>query len=308
MKLKATVTLVAATAVVSSGVATGVAGAESARSGEPGIVSTQDSGLNISAAAKQAATRTGFTSPFSGTPKYQRWAPKEMTKDSQLNQPLGQRRADRIAKKLGLKKSKTFTNKQFRKFVSGKGVGGNAADAKLVDASVRILTNTVGRPLYSKINGHRVPSVLASYGLMVNRNGMLESPANTDAPTRQVNSVIEPGGYLGTWSRANGAQASLGRLYRSAYTVEAIYGDQAQQQSGVAQLVKNVKRGSRVKVGMSMAPPLWLVNFALIYTLKPKLAAKMPARWAPIPRRVARAISASPTGQVPYKRYAAALN
>ncbi|MCH9817186.1 MAG: hypothetical protein K0U64_12200 [Actinomycetia bacterium] len=260
----------------------------------------------ISAAA-QPATKTGFSSPFSGTPRYERYAPKQVKKAKQLNRALGLKKADRIAKKIGLRKSHTFTNKQFRQFVSGKGVGGDKADAKLVDASVRILTNTNGRPLRSKIDGHCVKSVLASYGVMVNRDGLLQSPANEAAPTRQVNSVLVPGGYLGTWSRANGAEKSMRTLYKSAYTSEAVFGNQAQQESGVAQLVKNKKPGAKVTVGMSMAPALWIVNFALIYTLKPKLAAKMPARWAPIPPRVARAIKNSATGQVPYERYASAF-
>lgn len=58
---------------------------------------------------------------------------------------------------------------------------------------------------------------------------------------------------------------------------------------------------------MSMAPPLWLVNFSLIYTLNPKLAAKMPAHWTPIPADVALAIAESPTGQVPYGEYRSSL-
>lgn len=58
-------------------------------------------------------------------------------------------------------------------------------------------------------------------------------------------------------------------------------------------------------VGMSMAPPLWIVNFALIYILNPALAAEMPAYWAPIPAQVVDAINASPTGQVPFGDYAA---
>ena len=121
------------------------------------------------------------------------------------------------------------------------------------------------------------PIVLGSYGLMVNTAGMLESPANTDAPTRQVNTVIEPGGYLARWCRQNGAQASLRMLYRSAYTSEVVYGNKAQQQSGVAQLVPNQKGARSSIVGMSMAPSIWIVNFALVYTLNPRLAAKMPA-------------------------------
>jgi hypothetical protein len=56
-----------------------------------------------------------------------------------------------------------------------------------------------------------------------------------------------------------------------------------------------------------MAPALWIVNFALIYVLNPKKAALMPARWAPIPADVVEAISASPTGQVPYSQYASSF-
>ena len=224
-----------------------------------------------------------------------------------MNAPLGQRAADKLAVDIGLNPKKVFTSKQFALFVSGKGVGGQAAPAKLVDESVRILTNTTNRPLYSNVDGQLTPTVLASYGVMVNTSGMLESPANTDAPTRQVNTVIEPGGYLGKWCKANDAKAALANLYASAYTREAVYGNAAQQQSGAAQLVSNQKNGVTTTVGMSMVPSIWIVNFALIYTLNPKLAAKMPARWTPIPADVASAIAASPTGQVPWSQYSASF-
>ena len=145
--------------------------------------------------------------------------------------------------------------------------------------------------------------MLGSYGLMVNTAGMLESLANTDAPTRQVNTVIEPGGYIATWCRQNGARASLRMLYRSAYASEVVCGNRAQQQSGVAELVPNQKGATRSIIGMSMAPSIWIVNFVLIYMLNHSLAAKMPARWTPIPANVAQAIAASPTGQVPFSEY-----
>ncbi len=170
----------------------------------------------------------------------------------------------------------------------------------MIEACVGILTNTVGRPLHSDVNGESTPSVLAGYGLYVDPAGQLESPANADAPTRQVNTLIAPGGYIGTWLRHNGAAHSLAALYRSAYTVQAAYGFAAQQISGSAQLVTNTKGDVSTEVGMSMAPPLWIVNFALIYILKPSLAAQMPAYWAPIPPPVADAIKASPSGQVPF--------
>jgi hypothetical protein len=83
-----------------------------------------------------------------------------------------------------------------------------------------------------------------------------------------------------------------------------LYGNQAQQSSGASQLVTNTKGGVTTTVGMSMAPSLWLTNFALLYTLKPSIAAQMPAYWTPIPPAVASAIRATKTGFVPYGQYA----
>ena len=92
-------------------------------------------------------------------------------------------------------------------------------------------------------------------------------------------------------------------LYESAYTSEVVYGNKSQQQSGVDQLVPNQKAGRSSTVGMSMAPSIWIVNFAAVYTLNPKLAAYMPARWTPTPADVVQAIEASSNGQVAYGEY-----
>lgn len=262
----------------------------------PSLVASQ-------AVAQAASPATGFAQPYAGNPKYERYAPTEAASPRQVNQPLGSKAADRIARELGLNKRDVFTARQYRLFVSGGGVGGQPGPAKLSRESIRILTNTTGTPQYVKVNGKLTPVVLGSYGLTVNSAGMLESPANTDAATRQINAVIEPGGYFPTWCRNNGARASLRMLYRSAYTTELVYGNKAQQQSGVAQLVPNQKGARGSIVGMSMAPPLWIVNFALMYTLNPEMAAKMPAWWTPIPAKVALAIAESPTGQVPFSDY-----
>jgi hypothetical protein len=253
--------------------------------------------------AQAATPATGFAQPYAGTPKYQPYAPTEATSARQINRPLGSKAADRIARKLGLNKAHAFTAKQYALFISGKGVGGDNTDAELVDASVRIFTNTTGRPLYANVDAKVTPTVLSSYGLFVNPAGMLMSLANTGAPTRKVNVVLAPGGYLGKWCRKNGAQDSLRMLYQSAYTSEVVYGNKSQQQSGVDQLVPNEKGGTTSTVGMSMAPSIWIVNFVAVYTLNPKLAAYMPARWTPIPANVVQALKASPTGQVPYSEY-----
>ena len=122
-----------------------------------------------------------------------------------------------------------LTEEQYRAFITGQGAddSGDVQSAKLVDESVKILTNTVGHPLaYEDDNGQVVTSVLASYGLFVTTSGDLESPAYGTAPTYLVNSVIAPTGYMGTWMKAaNGATKSLKQLYKSAYTSEVVYGN-----------------------------------------------------------------------------------
>ncbi len=255
-------------------------------------------------ASADPAANTGFAIPFSGAAGFERSAPTLMTSPGQLNQPLGQQAADEIAGRIGLTRADALSEQQYNDLISGGGVGGDRKAAEVIDACAWILTNTNGRPLYSNIDGRRTPSVVASYGLYVNPDGLLQSPANSTAPTRQVNSLIAPGGFVGTWLRSNGATRTLIALYRSAYTVEAVFGFAAQQMSGEAQLVTNTKGGVTSTVGMSMAPPLWIVNFALLYVLKPSVAAEMPAYWAPIPGPVADAVKASPTGQVPFKDFA----
>lgn len=255
------------------------------------------------AAAPKKATDTGFVVPFSGPSRYEGVAPTLATDPRQVNQPLGQARADAIASKLGLHRRDAFTDAQYQAFISGGGVGGDPDKAKIDNDSAAILTNTTGRPLISAVDGVPTPTVLGSYGLYVNPDGVLMSPANDAAPTRQINEQLAIGGYLNTWMRNNGATRSLVALYRSPYVVEAAYGFAAQHLTEPAELVPNVKGGTRTTVGMSMAPALWIVNFILLYILNPKLAAAMPAYWTPIPPAVASAIRSSSNGQVPYSQY-----
>ncbi|WP_156777029.1 hypothetical protein [Nitrococcus mobilis] len=251
------------------------------------------------------STSTGFSLPFSGPAQFEHLAPTKATDPSQINVPIGQRRADQIARQLGLKKENVLTEQQFLEFISGGGVGGDKKSAALADRSVQIFTNTNGRPLTSDVDGVSTETVLASYGLFVNKKGLLLSLANRIAPTRIANRLLAPDGYINTWFMNNGAEDSLVQLYKSAYTVEALYGNQAQQTSGPWQLVTNTKDGASTQVGMSMAPALWLTNFALLYTLKPEIAAYMPAYWTPIPTAVADAILATKaTGFVQYSEYA----
>jgi len=259
------------------------------------------------AASGPPGVDTGFSQPYAGSSKYEYLAPIQIDSSDQLHLPIGQREADRIAHRIGLNKAHAFTEEQYIEFITGRGVGGDPDQAKVIDASARILTNTVGRPLYSNVNGQLTPTVLASYGLFVNEHGLLESPANNHAPTRKVNDLLAPGGYMNTWCLNNGATKTLEMLYRSAYTVEGLFLNPSQRAAEPHELVPNDEGGVDSWVGMSMAPSIWLVNFALLYILNPSVAAEMPAAWAPIPSNVANAILASPTGQVWYSDYASYL-
>lgn len=265
--------------------------------------------LSIVAAAMgagAAGSATGFAQPFAGTPKYEKWTPTEAKNIGQVNRPLGQKTADRVARKLGLDKQLVFTPEQYELFIRGGGVDGDPVSAALIDRSVRIFTNTTGNPLYAYVDGARTPFVLAGYGLWVDEGGLLMSLANDAAPTKRVNPLIAPGGYVDVWCRKNGCERSLAMLHRSAYQSEIGFAIASQQlpQSIPAQLVPNVKGGGRTTiVGMSMAPSIWIINFTLLYVLNPGVAAMMPGWWSPIPDDVAEAMAASPNGRVRYGEY-----
>lgn len=261
--------------------------------------------LNVLDAHCPPKKRRGFIGGAAGVKNLEKYAPTRIVLKHQLNQPLGQERADEIAESLGLDKNLCFTEEQYLAFITGQGENGsgNPEDAKLVDESVKLLTNTCGNPLIRIIDGKITEIILGSYGLIVNEAGMLESPANPDAPTRKVNDVIKPGGYMSTWCKANGAEESLHMLYRSAYSLQLPYAIAAQHEGTKAELVLYLDCSNSAVTGMSMAPSVWEVNFCLIYLLNPELAAKMPAYWAPIPKKVVKALEQSSNGQVPYSDY-----
>ncbi|MFY9219207.1 MAG: hypothetical protein WAO40_01510, partial [Candidatus Nanopelagicales bacterium] len=119
---------------------------------------------------------------------------------------------------------------------------------------------------------------------------------------RQVPRALECG-YVSKFLRLNNGRDSLSALYRSAYPEILPYGKQAQDSSEPDELIPNDRDETITYVGMSMGPPLWLVNFLLIYLANPRVAANMPAYWTPIPEPVAVAIAASRNGQVPYRDF-----
>ena len=272
---------------------------------------------------------SGFEQPFVGPVKYLKTTPTQATRTAQVNKPLGQAKADRLAKQLGFDKSKSFSKAQYALYLSGKGVGGGGADAKtaadFTKESVLALTNSNAAPYFRNIDGVRTRIVLGSYGLYVNPEGLLESPANNTSPVKKINYVLEPQalcrkspppaelnlpegtcGYMGRWMKKNGAADTLKELYASAYAVELGPGADSQALQEPHELVPNVKKDVKTWVGMPIAPSIYIVNFLLIYALSPREAAKMPAYWEPIPEAVATSIIGDANdqdGQVPYSQF-----
>ncbi|MDA9802902.1 hypothetical protein N9C30_00880 [bacterium] len=283
--------------------------------------------MGIPAALPAAADPglTGFEQPFLGPERYVPLAPTKARVDAQINAPYGQRRADRLARKLGLPKRFTLSGRQYRLLLSGRGVGGGTPKARasgaVIASAFRYLTNSTATPITRVIDGKPERFVLGSYGLIVNEAGMLESMANDTSPARLANWLLLPEatcriprikrqvpralecGYVSKFLRLNNGRDSLSALYRSAYPEILPYGKQAQDSSEPDELIPNDRDETITYVGMSMGPPLWLVNFLLIYLANPRVAANMPAYWTPIPEPVAVAIAASRNGQVPYRDF-----
>jgi len=255
-----------------------------------------------------AGNRTQFDGPAAGAPRYRRLAPTMVDASSGLiNEPLGPKRAERLAKRLGLNWQLSFTEKQYLLFTKGKGNNGTQYIATVFNQSVAILTNSSANPLPASISGTTTQIVLGSYGLTV-VNGMLLSCANMDSPSRIINQYLGPKSYLTKWCRTNGAEQSLRMLRQSAYIHQILFGQSAQQMAGVAQLATYGNAVGSPVVDLSMTPALWEINFCLIYTLKPSLAYDMPAYWTPIPLTVEGALLTSLNGQVPYSDYASYFN
>lgn len=292
-----------------------------------------------SASAAPAPLDTGFTPTNAGVVKYQPYAPTEAARAGQVNAPLTQEEADRLARIFGFDKSKAFSKKQYAALMSAKGKpsGYTQAEAnmaaKLARQSVRwYMTNTTGNTYTRIIDGEKVTVNVGSYGLIVSEDGMLKVPANCPDPTsadfsecspvRLVNWLLVPKplcddpdaakkppagvpcGYMGDWMRSNGARDTLKELYGSAYVDQEPYASTSQEEGGIPQLIYVTRAdGTTAEVGVPVAPAMWILNFVLVYMLSPEAARFMPAYWAAIPEDVVTALEESENGQVPYSEF-----
>jgi len=289
----------------------------------------------ISKAKASGTSDHGFSAGAAGVKGWEQYAPTQVTSsDPLVNQPLGQEKADEIAVALNLDKSLCLTTDQCATFISGNSLdkSTNPAYAQLLIGSLLSFTNSTVNPCICDIYPYprtsqpptRTEICLGSYGLTVNQFGLLESLANVTAPTRQVNEVLTPGGYLKEWAKANNAEGTLEMLDKSHYTRQLPHGIAAQHEGTGAGLALYLDGDQSVFVGLSMVPSLWEINFCLLYALSPTVAAGMPAYWTPIPPNVVEALEKSALeahgidfvdipgqisgGQVPFIDYASEFN
>ena len=248
----------------------------------------------------------GFSEPYCGEKEWEKYTPTPIDPSStKLHQGIGKERADELAKIFGIEKRKCLSSMNFLKLISGSGVSGNMTETLILNVATNWFINSKDNPIICNIDGVPTPIVLGSYGLMVNENGKLQSLAQDTSPCREANALLAPGGYLPTWFKANGAEDSMIMFWASkALRDGVIYGSISQTIAEKnAELVEYKSGVSSAYVGMSMIPPIWIVNFIAVYVLDPDLAALMPAYWTPIPKEVKEALIASPTGQVDYKDF-----
>ncbi|MCX6975717.1 MAG: hypothetical protein NTZ94_15795 [Verrucomicrobia bacterium] len=248
----------------------------------------------------------GFSEPYCGEKEWEKYTPTPIDPSStKLHQGIGKERADELAKIFGIEKRKCLSSMNFLKLISGSGVSGNMTETLILNVATNWFINSKDNPIICNIDGVPTPIVLGSYGLMVNENGKLQSLAQDTSPCREANELLAPGGYLPTWFKANGAEDSMIMFWASkALRDGVIYGSISQTIAEKnAELVEYKSGVASAYVGMSMIPPIWIVNFIAVYVLDPDLAALMPAYWTPIPKEVKEALIKSKEGQVDYKDF-----
>lgn len=262
--------------------------------------------LAVSLTLPATSYSQGFSEPYCGEKEWEQYAPTSIASSSpRLHEGIGRARADELAKIFGIEKSKCLGSIKFLNLISGSGVGGNMSQTLILNEAINWFINSKDNPIICDIDGVPTPIVLGSYGLMVNQDGMLQSLAQDSSPCREANQLLAPGGYLPTWFKANGVEDSMIMFWASkALRDGVLYGGISQIIAEKnAELVEYKSGTSSSFVGMSMIPPIWIVNFIAVYVLNPDLAALMPAFWTPIPEPVQQALMASPTGQVEYNDY-----
>ena len=114
--------------------------------------------------------------------KWERLAPPRYLLPEQINEPLGRKRADQLARALGITQDMILTDAQYECLVGT--AGSRTTNQQTFFRCIANMTNSKGNAL--------VP--LSSYGLNVNEQGEIRSVCGEDAPCININSLLT--GYL----------------------------------------------------------------------------------------------------------------
>jgi hypothetical protein len=110
-------------------------------------------------------------------PKFENLAPPEDRRADQINEPLGRKNADRLAKLLGIKPDMILTNEEYKCLI---GAPPRNQDQEIIYACSIDLTNSKGNT--------DIP--LSSWGLYQNSNGDVRSNCAPQAPCLEFNNLF----------------------------------------------------------------------------------------------------------------------
>ena len=141
--------------------------------------------------------------------QYSHLAPEFTSEPEKINQPLGIKKARKIAFELGIKKSMLFTRQEYREFIGTRASRKMNPNQALIYDCVQILTNSSANPIKVDTDGDRKPDekvILGSCGLSVINNDSqayvqtdwYETSCGYEANCLQFNSLVD--GYLQRWS------------------------------------------------------------------------------------------------------------
>lgn len=233
---------------------------------------------------------------------YSHLAPKFTSDPEKINQPLGIRKARRIAAELGITPEMTFTKEEYREFLGTKRSRRTNTNQAIIYNCVQVLSNSSANPIKVDTDGDKIPDekiILGSYGLsVINNNSQAyiqtdcyETSCGYEANCLQFNSLAT--GYLQRWSIEHGTykkwreMIKLRSFKKLTYASINCQNDYVEDNACIVNL-KGPETDSYA--GVPLAPTLWLINFMFLYKMNPKVAAKMPGYAAHIPTDFAEAM------------------
>ena len=162
-------------------------------------------------------------------PVWQSMAPPKIRRASQLNTPLGRKKADRLARQLGVTDSMVLTEPEYRCMI---GTPPLTTDQKIMFECILNMTGSIGHAA--------IP--LSSYGLNVNEDRNVRSICAPQAPCQEVNKLL--GKYLHSVAKKCGFLEKLLRMEtETPFKQVAVDGFTCQKSGGPACLIETTCAG-----------------------------------------------------------------